>query len=107
MKCLKTTLRKNVLRLAFNGYLEARNLSDAQAEILKRMKKVPEKVIVELAEYEKMDFSFIQLLLALKNNLATKWKVDAEFNLDFSDEDKALLSRLNIINLLHTKSEKL
>lgn len=107
MKCLKTTLRKNVLKLAFSGYLEARNLSDAQSDILKRMKKAPGKVIVELTEYEKMDFSFIQLLIILRKDLEQKWKVESEFNLHFSEEDKVLLSKVNIMNLLQIKSEKL
>ncbi|MEM6524530.1 MAG: hypothetical protein AAGF85_14240 [Bacteroidota bacterium] len=103
MKCLKASLRKNVLKLVFSGVLEARYLSETQAEILKRIKKSPSKVVVELARYEKIDFSFIQLLLALEKNFKTLG-LKADFKLDFSEQDADLLSRLNIINLLHTKS---
>ncbi|MEO1054094.1 MAG: hypothetical protein AAFX87_25880 [Bacteroidota bacterium] len=92
-------MRKNVLRIAFHGYLEAKNLIEAQSQILMQIEKSPQKVIVELKPYEKIDFSFIQLLLTLKKDLQGK-KLDLEFNLDFSEEDASLLSRLNIINLL-------
>ncbi len=105
MKCFKTTLRKNILKIAFNGHVEARNLAAAQSEILKRIKKSPTKVIVELGKYEKIDFGFIQLLLTMKNGLEAK-NLDVEFNLTFSEGDTALLSRLNIINLLQIKSKK-
>ncbi|MEM7106614.1 MAG: hypothetical protein AAF519_00215 [Bacteroidota bacterium] len=103
MKCLKTSLRKNVLKLVFSGFLEARNLSETQVEILKQLKKSPAKVIVEMKKYEKVDFAFIQLLLALQKNLKAM-DVEFDFKLNFSEEDADLLSRLHIKNILETKS---
>ncbi|MEM1406508.1 MAG: STAS domain-containing protein [Bacteroidota bacterium] len=104
MQCIKTSLRKKILKISFQGDLEARNLEEVQRKILNNINKSPEKVVVELDKYDKIDFSFIQLLLALKKHLEIKGLV-SEFNLRFSEEDTAMLSRLNIINLLQTKSE--
>ena len=106
MKCFKATIRNKVLNIAFSGYLEARNLKEAQVEILKRMKKSPKKVCLELREYEKMDFTFVQLLIAIKKELEVSG-VEFEFKAGFNESDQDLLNRLNLLNLLQTKSEEL
>ena len=103
MNSIKTTNRNGVLKISFGGLLDTKNLMIAKSKILTALKKLPRKIVIELKQYEKFDFSFIQLLLVLKSELDAR-ELPTEFNLSFSEEDSHLLSRLNIMNLLQTKS---
>ena len=104
MKCISTNIRNNTLKITFRGSLEAKNLAEGHSGILKALKKPVGKVVIGNGNYEKIDFSFIQLLLVLKKHIEQKG-LDLELNLTFSDEDAGLLRKLNMMNLLQTKSE--
>ena len=90
--------------MSFQGSLEAKNLAADQPHMLKALKKPFGKVVIENGNYDKLDFSFIQLLLVLKKHMEQKG-LQLEFNLNFSEEDAGLLRKLNMMNLLQTKSE--
>ena len=101
MKCVKTHIRNRKLKITFLGVLDVRSIATVQATIIQALERPFDKVVIELGNYEKCDFSFIQLLLALRRHLNDK-KLDATYNLHFSAEDHHLLTKLSMINILQT-----
>ena len=104
MKCIKTNIRKEVLKITFQGALDVKNVHDVYAALIKAMERSYKRVVIEMESYEKCDFSFIQLLIMLKSYLTHK-NLEVQYNINFSSEDAELLTKLNMKDLLQTKPE--
>jgi len=102
MNSVKTTLKNSVLNITFQGGLQTKNMSAVKAKIINRLDKSPKKAIIKLDNYEKLDFSFIQLLVSFQAYLENK-QIPYSLNLNFSVEDKDLLDKLGVINIFKNK----
>ncbi len=103
MKCVRTNNRNNVLKISFQGDLETKNVASAHALLSKAFRKTFSRVVVTLNDCEKCDFAFIQLLVMIKIHVEDKG-IDVAWDLNFAGEDAGLLTRLNLLHLLETKT---